>query len=225
VDDEQSPFGKRHGMTHLLLTWGYAALFLATLLAAMGIPTGSELVIAYAGALASGHVGESSHHLNLAAVIVLATLGELIGSFVGYGIGRVGGRALVERLGRYVLVTDTDLDRAERLFARHGEPVVFFGRFIPLLRSFVGLAAGLAEMTVAKFAIFTALAAAIWCTGFAFLGDALGASWDKVLHNVSDAGYVIAAVLVFTIVVLFVGRVRAVRAERAGDTPGSAGRR
>lgn len=210
-------------MTHLLLTWGYAALFLATVLAAMGIPTGSELVIAYAGALASGHVGQSMHHLNLAAVIVLATLGELLGSFAGYGIGRVGGRPLVERLGRYVLLTNADLDRTERVFARHGEPVVFFGRFIPLLRSFVGLAAGIAEMTVAKFAVFTALAAAIWCTGFALLGDALGASWDNVLHNVSDAGYVVAALVVVAVVVLFVGRIRTVRAERVVDALGSAG--
>src|SRR3984957_13052269 len=97
------------GMTHLLLTWGYVALFLATLLAAMGIPTGSELVIGYAGALASGHVGGSHHHLNIVVVIVLATAGELIGSFVGYGIGRLGGRPLVERVGRYVLITKADL--------------------------------------------------------------------------------------------------------------------
>src|ERR1019366_1546520 len=100
-------------------------------------------------------------HLNLLIVILIATVAELIGSFLGYGIGRAGGRPLVERIGRFVLVTNADLDRAERLFSRHGEPVVFFGRFIPLLRSFVGLAAGIAEMAVAKFALFTALAAAI----------------------------------------------------------------
>jgi membrane protein DedA with SNARE-associated domain len=206
-------------MTHLLLTWGYVALFVATVLAAMGLPTGSELVIAYAGALASGHVAGGAHHLDLVVVIVLATAGELIGSFLGYGIGRVGGRPLVERVGRYVLLTKADLDRAERLFARHGEPVVFFGRFIPLLRSFVGLAAGIAEMTVARFAVFTALAAALWCTAFALLGDALGASWNKVLHNVSDIGYVVAAVLVVAIAVLFFGRLRTVRAERAAPRP------
>jgi membrane protein DedA with SNARE-associated domain len=202
-------------MTHLLLTWGYVALFVATVLAAMGIPTGSELVIAYAGALASGHVGGSGHHLNLAVVIVFATLGELIGSFAGYGIGRLGGRTVVERLGRYVMLTNADLDRAELLFARHGEPVVFLGRFIPLVRSFVGLAAGLAEMTAAKFAVFTALAAAIWCAVFALLGDALGASWDKVLHNVSNAGYVIAPVVIMAVFILLIGRLRVLRAERA----------
>jgi membrane protein DedA with SNARE-associated domain len=201
-------------VTHLLLTWGYVALFIATVLAAMGLPTGSELVIGYAGALASGHIGGSVHHLNLAVVIVIATIGELVGSFLGYGIGRVGGRRLVERVGRFVLLTNADLDRAERLFARHGEPVVFFGRFVPLLRSFVGLAAGIAEMTVAKFAIFTAIAAAIWCTAFALIGDALGSKWERSLHNVSNIGYAVAAILVAVVVGLFVGRLRAVRRER-----------
>ena len=201
-------------MTHLVATWGYLALFLAVLLAAMGVPTGSELVIAYAGALASGHVGGAKHHFDIVVVIVLATVGELLGAFVGYGIGRAGGRPLVERLGRFVLLTRTDLDRAERLFMRHGEPVVFFGRFIPLVRSFVGIAAGIAEMSVAKFGVFTGLAALMWCTAFASLGDTLGASWSSVLHKVSDAGYVAAGLLVVAVVVLFLGRLRAVRAER-----------
>ena len=206
-------------MTHLLLTWGYLALFVVTLLAATGIPLGSELVIAYAGALASGLVGGHGHHLNLIAVIAIATAGELIGSYAGYGIGRIGGRSLVERVGRYVLVTKADLDRGERLFARHGEPVVFFGRFIPLVRSFVGLAAGVAEMSVAKFAIFTGLAAAIWCAGFAILGDALGASWNKAVHSASDVGYVVAGILVAGVAAVLVNRLRTLRAEAVQAEP------
>jgi len=211
-------------MTHLLLTWGYPALFLATLLAAMGLPTGSEIVIGYAGALASGHLGGGSRHLDLALVIVLASLAEVIGAFVGYSIGRVGGRPLVERVGRYVLVTKADLDRAERLFARRGEPVVFFGRFVPLLRSFIGIAAGLAEMSVAKFAVFTALAGAIWVSAFAVAGDALGSSWDRVLHNVTDVGYLIAAALVLGAAALLWKRFRAVRDERSVDLAGGVNR-
>jgi membrane protein DedA with SNARE-associated domain len=207
-------------VTHLILTWGYIALFLVTLLAATGIPTGSELVIAYAGALASGHLTDIHHHLNIVVVIILATAGELIGSFAGYAIGRFGGRPLVQRVGRYVLLTNADLDRAERLFERHGEPVVFFGRFIPLVRSFVGLAAGIAEMSVARFATFTALAAGIWCTGLALLGYALGASWDHVIRKVSDAGYVVAGVVVVVLLVLLAGRLRAVKAERRAHLGG-----
>jgi membrane protein DedA with SNARE-associated domain len=207
-------------VTHLLLTWGYVALFLAVLLAAMGIPTGSELVIAFAGALASGKVGGSGHHLNIVVVIALASVAELLGSFLGYGIGRIGGRPLVGRLGRYVLLAPRDLDRAERLFARHGQPVVFFGRFVPLVRSFVGIAAGIAEMPVLAFALFTGLAAVLWCTAFAVIGEHLGAQWDH-LKGLSTVGYVVAVLLVALVTVAFVKRFRAMR--RAHDRPPTGG--
>ncbi|HVB05281.1 MAG TPA: DedA family protein [Acidimicrobiales bacterium] len=203
-------------MTHLLLTWGYLALFIAVLLAAMGIPTGSELVIAFAGALASGKVSGSEHHLNIVVVIVVASIAELAGSFLGYGIGRVGGRPLVEHLGKYVLITPRDLDRAERLFQRHGQPVVFFGRFIPLVRSFVGIAAGIAEMAVLPFAVFTGLAATLWVAAFALLGDSLGAKWNHSLHSVSTVGYAVAALVVVLGAALFLKRFREVRHAHRG---------
>ena len=79
----------------------------------------------------------------------------------GYSIGRVGGRPLLERIGKYLLITNHDLDRAEGLFARHGQPIAFFGRFIPIVRSFIGLGAGIAEMAVTRFVACTAAAAAI----------------------------------------------------------------
>jgi len=198
-------------MTHLLISWGYPALFFVTVLAAMGIPTGSELVIALAGALASGKVSGSSHHLNIVAVIVVASVGELVGSSFGYGIGRIGGRPLVDRLGRFVLVTRHDVDRAERLFDRHGQSVVFFGRFVPLLRSFVGLAAGIAEMSVVRFLAFTGAATAIWCSLFAALGYDLGSRWSRDLRSVSDLGYGVAVFIVAVVALAFTKRYRAVK--------------
>ena len=77
---------------------------------------------------------------------------------------------MVDRFGKYVLLTHKDLDRAEAWFARHGEPLVLFGRFIPLLRSFVSFAAGLGEMAIGKFLAFTVVGCAIWCTALASLG-------------------------------------------------------
>ncbi len=148
-------------MTHFLESTGYFAVFVLSFVSAMGLPVGSELAIIGGGALAAGIHGESKPFLNLAIVIILATVGEVLGSGAGYGIGRYGGRPLVDRFGKYVLLTHKDLDRAEAWFARRGEPVVFFGRFIPLLRSFVSFAAGLGEMAVAKFFIYTTIACAI----------------------------------------------------------------
>ncbi len=107
-------------------------------------------------------------------VIVVAVVAEVLGSLAGYLIGYFGGRPLVDRVGKYVLLTHKDLDRAEAWFDRRGEPFVLFGRFIPLLRSFVSFAAGLGEMAIAKFVVFTVIGCAIWCTALVSLGYSLG---------------------------------------------------
>src|SRR5215469_16126742 len=169
----------------------------------MGLPVGSELAIIGGGALASGKVPGEGHPLNLAVVIILATLGEVLGSGAGYAIGRYGGRTLVDKVGKYVLLTHKDLDRAEAWFARRGEPVVFFGRFIPLLRSFVSFAAGLGEMAIGKFILYTVIACAIWCTALASLGYSLGSTYEHVYKAFSYVGYVLAAGAVVAVVVVF----------------------
>ncbi len=201
-------------MEHFLETWGYLAVFVLSFISSMGLPVGAELAIIYGGVLASGQIPHEPHHLNLAVVCVLATLAEVLGSLAGYLIGAYGGRPLVDRFGKYVLLTHKDLDRAEAWFARHGEPLVLFGRFIPLLRSFVSFAAGLGEMAISKFVAFTVVGCAIWCTALASLGYALGSSYNHVLKAFSDAGYAFAVVAVIAVVMLFVHRLRVVREER-----------
>jgi membrane protein DedA with SNARE-associated domain len=201
-------------MEHFLETWGYVAVFGLSFISSMGLPVGAELAVIYGGVLASGQIAHEPHHLNVVIVIVLATAGEVAGSLAGYLIGFYGGRALVDRFGKYVLLTHKDLDRAEAWFSRHGEPLVLFGRFIPLLRSFVSFAAGLGEMAIGKFLAFTIIGCAIWCTALASLGDALGSSYNHVLKAFSDAGYALAALAVVAVVVLFVHRLRVVREER-----------
>jgi membrane protein DedA with SNARE-associated domain len=201
-------------MEHFLETWGYLAIFVLSFVSAMALPVGSELAVIYGGVLASGQIANEPHHLNLVIVIILATLAELVGSLAGYLIGFYGGRPLVNRFGRYVLLTHRDLDRAEAWFGRHGEPLVLFGRFIPLLRSFVSLAAGLSQMAIGKFAAFTIIGCAIWCTALASLGYALGSTYNHVLKGFTDAGYVLGLLAVIAVVLLFVHRVRVVREEK-----------
>jgi len=199
---------------HFLETWGYAAVFVLSFISSMGLPVGAEVALIYGGVLASGQVPGEGTPLNLAVVIILAVAGEVLGSFAGYSIGRFGGRALVDKVGKYVLLTHKDLDRAEAWFARRGEPFVFFGRFIPLLRSFVSFAAGLGEMAIGKFAAFTVIACTIWCTALVSLGYSLGSSYHHVLKAFSYAGYVLGALAVIAVVVVFLHRWRAYRAER-----------
>jgi len=203
-------------MEHFLETWGYLAVFGLSFISAMGLPVGAELAILYGGVLASGQIPNEPHHLNLATLIVVATAAELLGSLAGYLIGYYGGRPLVDRFGRYVLLTHKDLDRAEAWFARHGDPLVLFGRFIPLLRSFVSFAAGLGEMAIGQFVAFTLIGCALWCTALASLGFALGSSYKHVLKAFSDVGYLLAVLAVIAVVVLFLHRLRAVREQRHG---------
>ena len=200
-------------MEHFLETWGYLAVFVLSFISSMGLPVGAELAIIYGGVLASGQIPNEPHHLNLAVVIVLATLAEGLGSLAGYLIGYYGGRPLVDRFGKYVLLTHKDLDRAEAWFARHGEPLVLFGRFIPLLRSFVSFAAGLGEMDIGYFVTFTVIGCAIWCTTLAGLGFALGSAYNHVLDTFSYAGDALAVLALIAVAVLFVHRRRVVRAE------------
>ncbi len=203
-------------MEHFLETWGYAAVFVLSFVSSMGLPVGAEVAIIYGGVLASGQIVSEPHHLNVVAVILVATLAEVLGSLAGYLIGYYGGRPLVDRFGKYVLLTHRDLDRAEAWFARRGDPVVLLGRFIPLLRTFVSLAAGLGEMVIAKFLVFTVIGCAIWCTVLTSVGYSLGSSYRHVLKAFSYAGYLAAVLAVIAVAILFWHRLRVLRSERAG---------
>src|SRR5665213_2312472 len=211
-------------LNNFLLHYSYFAIFILSFISSTGIPAGSEVAIIGGGALASGEVhkllsnGQPSSeffHLSLVLVILLALAGEVLGSMVGYLIGLKGGRAAVDKWGKYLLLTHKDLDRAEAWFARRGEPVVLFGRFIPLLRSFVSFAAGLGEMAIAKFILFTVVGCAVWCAVLTTVGYGLGSSYHRVLKDFSYAGYVAAVLVVVAVAVLFVHRLRVVRLERA----------
>ena len=209
-------------MEHFLATWGYLALFVVTLISAMGLPIGSEIAIGYAGALASGQLTTSHHDdLKLGLVIVVAVAGEVVGSVIGYAIGYFGGRPLVDRVGKYVLLTHKDLDRAEAWFDGRGEWIVLFGRLVPLLRSFVSLAAGLAEMARVKFLVLTVIGCAIWCSALASIGYSLGASWHHVLKDFSYAGYIALVLAVGLVALVIVHRLSTLRSERGRHSPGA----
>jgi membrane protein DedA with SNARE-associated domain len=195
---------------------GYGAVFVLSFISAMGLPVGAELALIFGGVLASSAGAEANHvsQLSLALVIVLAILGEVLGSLAGYAIGRYGGRPLVDKFGKYLLLTHKDLDRADAWFARRGEPVVLFGRFIPLLRSFVSFAAGLGEMALGKFSVFTVIGCAVWCTALCSIGYSLGSSYNHVLKAFSYAGYVLGVLAVIAVAVVFWHRLREYRKQR-----------
>jgi len=193
---------------HFLSSWGYLALALLTVAEAACIPFPSEVTVGFAGYLAS------TGRLDLAAVIALGTAGETVGALIGYGIGRFGGRRLVDRFGRYVLLSHEDLDRAQRWFDRRGEWSVLVGRVVPLVRTFIALPAGVAQMQPVRFTLLTCLGSLVWIGALAGAGYGLGGQWHRLTHGFSVAGYVLFALAVVAIAGFVFLRWRRVRADR-----------
>jgi len=204
-------------MQTFLMQAGYLALILFAFVEACSIPISSEITFGFAGVLAY------QGHLNLVLVIVIGTLAELAGSFVSYAIGRKGGRRAVERFGKYVLITQKDLDRAERFFAGRGAWSVTIARLVPLLRAFAGLVSGLIEVPAVPFGVFNLIGTVIWATALSTIGYAVGSEWEKVSHYMSVGGYVLVLIVILPLVGLILLRLREFRKERAAALAAGAG--
>jgi membrane protein DedA with SNARE-associated domain len=204
-------------MESFLSEAGYAAIFLFGFLEACCAPIPSEITFGFGGVLAY------QGHLNIVAVIIVGIVAELIGSMVSFTVGRVGGRPLVHRFGRYVLLTQSDIDRAERFFAGRGAWAVSLGRALPVVRSFVSIVAGFIEMPAPLFAVLSLIGTAIWVTAISLIGYGVGSAWHSVAHGIAVAGYAIAVVVVVAIVAFVVYRLREVRREQVAGAGQHAG--
>ncbi len=205
-------------MESFLSQWGLAAVFLFGFLEACCIPIPSEITFGFAGVLA----GEGK--LNIVAVIIVGTLAELIGSYVSYTVGRVAERPLVSRFGRYLLITERDIDRAERFLAGRGVWAVPVGRALPVVRTFISIVAGFTKMPALLFGVLSLIGTAIWVTVISLLGYSLSSTWQSISHGIAVAGYLIAAVAVLAIVALVLYRLREVRREAAAAGTHASGR-
>jgi membrane protein DedA with SNARE-associated domain len=181
-------------LTHWIAAHGLVAVFVLMAVDAV-LPAGGELVMLFAGALAAGAIA-GQHGPSLVVAILVGSLGYLAGSLAGWALGRAGGRALVERHGRWLHLGPERFARAERWFDRYGAAFVFFGRLTPLLRSFVSIPAGVLEFPLVPYTALTALASLIWCAAFGVAGHALGAHWDEVHHAFKYADYVVLVLVV-----------------------------
>jgi len=192
------------------------------------LPAASELVMLYAGVLASGALAGQdivlfghridSHFWGYVAIATAGVAGQTVGSIIGWAIGLYGGRPLVERHGRWLHLGPDNLDRAERWFERWGDWAVFLGRMTPVVRSFVSIPAGLARMPLGRFTLYSVLGTIPWCFGIAGAGWALGSSWETFHH---DFRYVevLVAVGILALVVWYLRRRRATKMGRRASDP------
>ena len=152
---------------------GYGGVVLLMAIESACIPLPSEVIMPFSGYLV--YTGR----FNLWLVALAGAVGCVVGSMVAYWVGRVGGRPLIEKYGKYVLISRHDLDLADRWFARYGEVIVFASRLLPVIRTFIAFPAGVARMNVPRFIIYTFLGSLPWCLALAYVGQVLGAQWDK----------------------------------------------
>ena len=152
---------------------GYAGIVLLMAIESACIPLPSEIIMPFAGYLVS------TGRFNLFLVATAGALGCNLGSAVAYAVGRYGGRPAIDRWGAWVMLSHADLDRAERFFARYGSITVFVARLLPVIRTFIALPAGIAQMPQVRFHVYTFLGSWPWCFGLAYVGMKLGEAWDR----------------------------------------------
>jgi membrane protein DedA with SNARE-associated domain len=166
---------------HLLVhRYGYLAVFGLILVESIGVPLPGEAVL-IAAALFAGH----AHALNIFGVVATAAAAAGLGSLVGYGLGRGAGSPLIARYGHFVGLTPARRRLGQFLFLRHGAKIVFFGRFVAILRTFAGLLAGANAMPLGRFAIFNGLGAIAWSSAIGFGAFAFGRTFAHVARPVS----------------------------------------
>jgi membrane protein DedA with SNARE-associated domain len=202
-------------ITSLLSQYGYAAICVLMLLESACIPIPSEVTMLFGGALTSAAFAGSGNELELFWVIVAGVSGNLVGSWLAFWAGVAGGRPMVDRFGRYLLIRPHEVDRAHAFFERRGDATVFVARLLPVVRTFISLPAGIAEMPLGKFTLYTTLGCIPFVTALAFLGHAAGANWPSVEGFLAPFSWLIAGVLVVLGSVYVARRWRQVRAEYA----------
>src|SRR2546421_9430426 len=186
-------------ITNLYVSTGLLGIVLAMAIESCCIPLPSEIVMPIAGImLASGKIlPGTSLWLGLVLVALAGAVGCLIGSIVAYAIGYSGGRPLLLKYGRYVLISQHDADKADAFFQRWGSATTFFSRLLPVVRTYISLPAGIAKMPFARFCIYTFLGSFPWCLLLAYLGTLVG----KNLSTLSPAFHYLDIVILIAVVV------------------------
>ncbi|WP_174297587.1 DedA family protein [Sphingomonas bacterium] len=203
-------------ITGVIAAGGYPGIMLLMAIESACVPLPSEVIMPFAGYLVS------TGHFSLWAAATAGAVGCNLGSIVGYGIGRRGGRPLARRYGRWLLIGPGEIDAADRFFARFGGIAVLVGRLLPVIRSFIAFPAGVARMRLVPFHVCTFVGSWPWCFGLAWVGMTLGDRWNsdprlKAWFHRADAA--IGAALVIVVAGYVWHRLRGAREGRGANSP------
>ncbi len=186
---------------HFVRDAGLPAVFVLMLAESACIPIPSEATMLFAGfAVAAPHASTAHHHLTLVGIVAAGVLGNLVGSWIAYWVGRAGRLELIERHGHWLHIKPSHIEWADRWFARYGAPAIFFSRMLPIIRTFISLPAGVAKMPFGRFTALTIAGCVPWVLGLALAGEAVGSEWESVRKSFDYVDYAIVALVVVGVV-------------------------
>jgi len=159
---------------NLISYLGYWGVFIAMTIESACIPLPSEVIMPFAGFVVS------EGKMTLLGITLAGTFGNLVGSWIAYFVGLKGGRPLLEKYGKYILIGHKELDMADSWFERYGHEAVFISRLLPGIRTVISLPAGIAEMDLKKFSIYTFAGSLPWTLALGYLGVVLGPHWEQI---------------------------------------------
>lgn len=202
-------------VTHFLTTVGYPGVFALMMIEGFGVPIPSEVTMSFSGFLASAAGGS---RFALPTAILVGATGEVTGSIIAYCLGYFGGRPVLERYGKVILVSKEELERAERWFGRYGDWIVIVTRLLPAARGFIPLPAGVVRMPFGRFLLYTVVGSLVWCTVLTAIGHALGQHWSSVSGNLRKYDVLIIAIMVALVVFALYKRFQGRRDGRGGES-------
>ena len=214
-------------ITQVYDTMGWSGVVFLMAVESAAIPFPSELIMPLAGWLLVEAKGGGWPMLLMAGFY--GALGNLLGSWVAYWISLKGGRPLLLKYGKYVLLTSDEIDRTEKWFARYGEWAVFFSRLLPVVRTFISIPAGIARMNFWKFSVYTFAGSFPWSLGLAYGGFVLGENWVAMRSVMRPFDFPILGLIILAGVWFLVRRIKAIRAQQreemgaSGDGGGAGG--
>jgi membrane protein DedA with SNARE-associated domain len=193
-------------LTSLYGAIGYLGVLVAMAIESAMIPLPSELILPFAGFLVSdpNAVEPLTHgRWDFWFVVIAATIGNTVGSLIGYAIGAWGGRPFLEKYGRYLLIRHHEIELADHFFQKYGSATAFFSRLLPIVRTFISFPAGVARMNLGKFILYSTAGAFLWSIILVQAGVVLGSRWTDIRAALQPFDLLIAVIVILAIV-LFV---------------------
>lgn len=200
-----------HALQDLIVDLGYWGLFFLIVLESTAVPVPSLLVMPFAGFLAS------QGHFSLLGILAVNSAGAMVGSSLSYWFGLAGGKRLLMRYGRWILIRPEDIARTELYFEKYGARTIFIARFLPVVRHIISIPAGIARMNLAKFLPLTFAGATLWGGGLMILGHQLGANWEGVVRTWKKFDLLFALVVLSLLVFFAVRFLRKRRQAKASE--------